>query len=110
MHNSYSSCAKAKTNVLSRVFLCLGLDRKGNGVLGKGKASTTTKSVLYIICSNHALTFISLLLKASSFLCFWRLMPKGEKLIGQSKRTAPPPYFLKTFFKFESFAKKPLDS
>jgi hypothetical protein len=24
-------------------------------------------------------------------------MPKGEKLIGQSKRTAPPPYFLKTF-------------
>jgi hypothetical protein len=25
-------------------------------------------------------------------------MPKGEKLIGQSKRTAPPPYFLKTFF------------
>jgi hypothetical protein len=32
-------------------------------------------------------------------------MPKGEKLIGQSKRTAPPPYFLKTFSKLESFAK-----
>jgi hypothetical protein len=24
-------------------------------------------------------------------------MPNGEKLISQSKRTAPPPYFLKTF-------------
>jgi hypothetical protein len=34
-------------------------------------------------------------LKASRFLLFWRLMPKGEKLIGQSKRTSPPPYFLK---------------
>jgi hypothetical protein len=28
-------------------------------------------------------------------------MPKGEKLIGQSKRTAPPPYFLKTFSKLK---------
>jgi hypothetical protein len=26
------------------------------------------------------------------------LNAKGEKLIGQSKRTAPPPCFLKTFF------------
>jgi hypothetical protein len=32
-------------------------------------------------------------------------MPKGETLISQSKRTAPPPYFLKTFSKLESFAK-----
>jgi hypothetical protein len=32
-------------------------------------------------------------------------MPKGEKLIGQSKRIAPPPYFLKTLSKFGSFAK-----
>jgi hypothetical protein len=32
-------------------------------------------------------------------------MPKGEKLIGQSKRTAPPPCFLKPFSKLESFAK-----
>jgi hypothetical protein len=32
-------------------------------------------------------------------------MPKGEKLIGQSKRTAPPPCFLKTFSKLGSFAK-----
>jgi hypothetical protein len=32
-------------------------------------------------------------------------MPKGEKLIGQSKRTASPHRFLKTFSKFESCAK-----
>jgi Na+/melibiose symporter-like transporter len=32
MRISYSSCAKAKTNVLPRVFLCLVLDWKGNGV------------------------------------------------------------------------------
>jgi hypothetical protein len=32
-------------------------------------------------------------------------MPKGEKLIGQSKRTAPPPYFLKNFLQKNAFAK-----
>jgi hypothetical protein len=24
---------------------------------------------------------------------FWRFMPKGEKVLAQSKRTAPPPIF-----------------
>jgi hypothetical protein len=28
-------------------------------------------------------------------------MTKGKKFIGQSKRTSPPPYFLKTFSKLE---------
>jgi hypothetical protein len=28
--------------------------------------------------------------KASTFLHFWCLMPKGENVLGQSKRTAPP--------------------
>jgi hypothetical protein len=28
---------------------------------------------------------------------FWRFMPKGEKVLAQSKRTAPPPYFKKSF-------------
>jgi hypothetical protein len=97
MHISYSSCAKAKTNVLLSVFLYLVLDLKGNGVAGKGKASTTFSSVSYTLCPTHVFTFISFLLKTSRFLCFWRLMPNGEKLISQSKRTAPPPYFLKTF-------------
>jgi hypothetical protein len=32
-------------------------------------------------------------------------MPKGEKLIGQSKRTVPPHYVLKTFLTQIAFAK-----
>jgi hypothetical protein len=28
---------------------------------------------------------------------FWRFMPKGEKVLAQRKRTAPPPYFLHHF-------------
>jgi hypothetical protein len=28
---------------------------------------------------------------------FWRFMSKGEKVLAQSKRTAPPPYFKKSF-------------
>jgi hypothetical protein len=30
-------------------------------------------------------------------------MPKGEKVLAQSKRTAPPPLFLKEFFKLVSY-------
>jgi hypothetical protein len=29
--------------------------------------------------------------RAHKSLCFWRLMPKGERVLAQSKRTAPPP-------------------
>jgi hypothetical protein len=49
MHISYSSCAKAKTNVLPRIFLCLVLNRKGNEVVGKGKASTPYLSVSFAL-------------------------------------------------------------
>jgi hypothetical protein len=70
MHISYSSFAKAKTNMLPSVFLYLVLDRKETGVVGKGKASTTTLSVSYILCLTHVFTFISFLLKDSRFLCF----------------------------------------
>jgi hypothetical protein len=35
--------------------------------------------------------------KASTFLHFWCLMPKGEKVLGQSKRTAPPLFSEKCF-------------
>jgi hypothetical protein len=28
---------------------------------------------------------------------FWRFMPKGEKVLAQSKRTAPPPNFKNDF-------------
>jgi hypothetical protein len=30
---------------------------------------------------------------------FWRFMPKGEKVLAQSKRTAPPPNFKLIIFK-----------
>jgi hypothetical protein len=30
-------------------------------------------------------------------ICFWRFMPKGEKVLAQSKRTAPPPPNFKTY-------------
>jgi hypothetical protein len=32
---------------------------------------------------------------AHKSLHFWRLMPKGETVLAQSKRTAPPPTFQK---------------
>jgi hypothetical protein len=53
MHISYSSCAKTKTNVLSSILLCLVLNWKGNGVFGKGKASTPTLTVSSILCLTH---------------------------------------------------------
>src|SRR5690242_4777833 len=39
--------------------------------------------------------------KGSQSLCSWRLMPKGEKVLAQSKRTAPPPFenFYLIYFK-----------
>jgi hypothetical protein len=37
--------------------------------------------------------------KGSQGLRFWRLMPKGEKVLSQSKRTAPPPNFKLCFEK-----------
>jgi hypothetical protein len=34
---------------------------------------------------------------------FWRFMPKGEKVLAQSKRTAPPPNFKLLIFKLVSY-------
>jgi hypothetical protein len=50
MHISYSYCAKAKTNVLSSIFISLVLDLKGNGVYDKDKASTPTLMVSFTLC------------------------------------------------------------
>jgi hypothetical protein len=33
-----------------------------------------------------------------SSIRFWRFMPKGEKVLAQSKKTAPPPNFKKMMF------------
>jgi hypothetical protein len=32
---------------------------------------------------------------------FWRFMPKGEKVLAQSKRTAPPPNFKTNDFQID---------
>jgi hypothetical protein len=58
MHISYSSCAKAKTNVLSRIFLHLVLNSKGNGVVGKGKASAPYLSVSFALLK-YLLSYLS---------------------------------------------------
>jgi hypothetical protein len=49
MHISYSTCAKANTNVLSRVFPYLVLNWKGNEVIDKGKASTPYSLVSFAL-------------------------------------------------------------
>jgi hypothetical protein len=49
MHISYSSCDKAKTNVLPRIFLYLVLNWKEIGVVGKGKASAPYLSVSFAL-------------------------------------------------------------
>ena len=38
-----------------------------------------------------------------SSICFWRFMPKGEKVLAQSKRTAPPPIFQTNDFQLVNF-------
>jgi hypothetical protein len=85
MHNSYSSCTKAKTNVFPCIFLSLVLDWKGNGVFGKGKASTTTLSVSFILCPTHKLSLISFLQKgrkgkASQVSSFLAITAKGGEI------------------------------
>jgi hypothetical protein len=85
----------------------------------KGKWSIRKRQGFYydfvgiIIPLSYSCLYTHILYKASSFLHFWRLMQKGEKLIGQSKRTAPPPCFLKTFSKkgkkLIGICKNPLD-
>jgi hypothetical protein len=98
MHISYSSSAKAKTNVFSSVFLYLVLDRKGNEVFGKDKASTPTLMVSFTLVDipqtltwyNLSLIFLlpmgEKVLKGSRSLCFWRLMPKGEKVLSPKQK------------------------
>jgi hypothetical protein len=65
------------------------------------------------LSKTHVLQFYIYIKKASKFLHFWCLMPKGEKVLGQSKRTTPPPYFLKMFYLpnwYYYICKNPLDN
>jgi hypothetical protein len=48
----------------------------------------------------HALQFHIFLEKASNILYFLVLNAKGEKVLGQSKRIAPPPYFFENVLNY----------
>jgi hypothetical protein len=113
MHISYSSCAKAKTNVLPWVSLWLVLDWKGNGVFGKGKASTPSLSVSFILCPPHK-TFTHILFtkggkidpkgenyKASQDSSFLAINAKGGELIGPKQKGHTTTHFRKLFNKGE---------
>jgi hypothetical protein len=98
MYNSYSSCAKAKTNVLPSIFLYLVLDGKGNEVVGKGKASTTLSSVSYIICPTHVFTFIFFLGKGLYISLFLVLNAKGGEINRPKQNDRTTTLFSENFF------------
>jgi hypothetical protein len=75
---------------------------KGKWSLRRRQGFHFTLSVLFIL--RHHSTSLSLWYNLHSYLLvpmgekkgsqslrFWRLMPKGERVLAQSKRTAPPP-------------------
>jgi hypothetical protein len=95
------------TNVLSSVFSCLVIELKGKWSIWQRRRFHSTPLVLstlcrysasppiwynlhsYIVCQRGEKVkraFISL-----ASIHFWRFMPKGEKVLAQSNRTAPPP-------------------
>jgi hypothetical protein len=106
MHISYSSCAKAKTNVFSSIFLYLVVDRKGNGVFGKDKGfHSNSNRIIYplslLLQLSMVRTFIHIcfticekllgpngekILKGSQVLRFWQLMPKGERILSPKQK------------------------
>jgi hypothetical protein len=110
LHISYFSCAKAKTNMVPWVSRVLSLRLKGKWSIRQRHRFHSTPSVLSILCRystisqnwyNLSLIFTCTngenVLKGSQSLRFWRFMPKGERVLAQSKRTAPPPYLSKFF-------------
>jgi hypothetical protein len=95
------------TNVFSSVLLCLVIELKEKWSIRQRRRFHSTPSVLSTLCRYSAISpqwynlhpylsvyhwgeskraYISL-----TNIRFWRFMPKGEKVLAQSKRTAPPP-------------------
>jgi hypothetical protein len=84
----------------------LSLRLKGKWSLQRSQGLHSTLSVLFTLRHHSTLNWYNLLSylcvplgekskKGSQSLRFWRLMPKGERVLAQSKRTAPPPNFKK---------------
>jgi hypothetical protein len=109
MHNPYYLYTKDMTNVFSSVFL-LSHRLKGKWSLRRRQGFHSTLSVSFTL-HHHSTSLsnwynISLIFtctnggesnKGSQSLYFWRLMPKGERVLAQSKRTTPPPTNFKIF-------------
>jgi hypothetical protein len=79
------------TNVFSSIFSCLVIGLKGKWSIRQKRRFHSTPSLnISIVCQRgeeeKGLYFIL-------SIRFWRFMPKGEKVLAQSKRTAPPPQF-----------------
>jgi hypothetical protein len=103
------------TNVFVKYISCQVIDWKGKGVFGEDKASTPLYHVIYPSSSLHIALHFGIILH-SYIIChrgrefekgllrlrFWRLMPKGERVLAQSKRTAPPHQFQKFYRKLFS--------
>jgi hypothetical protein len=106
------------TNVFSSVFSCLVIKLKGKWSIRQRRCFHSTPSVLSTLCRYPAISphwynlhsylfdyqwgeskraYISL-----TSVRFWRFMPKGEKVLAQSKRTAPPTNFKNEVFKLIS--------
>jgi hypothetical protein len=104
-----SICAKAKTNMFSWASHVLSLRLKGKWSIRQRHHFHSTPLVLsFLVGIPTALQFgiifthilftkggekVKGLIFHSQSICFWRFMPKGEKVLAQSKRTAPPPIF-----------------
>jgi hypothetical protein len=71
------------------------MEFRANGVL-----PLHIRLVSNTLAQTHVLQFHIYTEKASKFLHFWCLMPKGETVLGQSKRTAPALYFLKNILNY----------
>jgi hypothetical protein len=102
MHNSHYLCTKAMTKVFSSVFLP-SHRLKGKWSLRRRQGFHSTLSISFTLCRHSTPNWYNLhsyfiyqwresLPKGSQSLRFWRLMPKGERVLAQSKRTAPPPF------------------
>jgi hypothetical protein len=98
MHISYSSCAKAKTNVLSSIFSMISLRLKGKWSIWQRQGfHSNSDGIIYplpllmklsIGIHLHSYFFYQMgeYSKGSQVLRFWRLKPKGEKVLSPKQK------------------------
>jgi hypothetical protein len=115
LHISYHYCAKAKTNMFPWASHVLSLRLKGKWSIRQRHRFHSTSLLLSFLAGippalQFGIIFTHILFAKGgenvrrayislTSIRFWRFMPKGEKVLAQSKRTAPPP-ISKMSFKF----------